>query len=182
MFLSEWREFPSAPCLVGGKNLITARVSMLLKSRTSLTCFRVCFLPGRAKDLSAPRYAHILQLVSSFQVFQLHLIIYHFSHLFYTNRSFFFSITILILFGEKTPTIEDRQCMYERNIGARSCNHCCNGKTMRITFCECLSVALVIQHAMRMRRIIVPSVACLAVLYFLHYLISGTIFGTGLLF
>jgi len=35
---------------------MTARVSMLLKSRASLTCFRACFLPGRAKDLSAPRY------------------------------------------------------------------------------------------------------------------------------
>jgi len=34
---------------------MTARVSMLLKSRASLTCFRVCFLPDRAKDLSAPR-------------------------------------------------------------------------------------------------------------------------------
>jgi hypothetical protein len=54
-FLSEWREFPSAPCLTGGGNLMTARVSMLLKSRASLTCFRACFLPGRAKDLSAPR-------------------------------------------------------------------------------------------------------------------------------
>ena len=49
-----WREFPSAPCLAG-KNFMTARVSMLLKSRASLTCFRACFLPGRAKDLSAPR-------------------------------------------------------------------------------------------------------------------------------
>jgi len=29
---------------------------MLLKSRAFLTCFRACFLPGRAKDLSAPRY------------------------------------------------------------------------------------------------------------------------------
>ena len=29
---------------------------MLLKSRASQTCFRACFLPGRAKDLSAPRY------------------------------------------------------------------------------------------------------------------------------
>jgi len=48
MFLSEWREFPSAPCLAGKKNLMTARVSMLLKSRASLTCFRPCFLPGRA--------------------------------------------------------------------------------------------------------------------------------------
>jgi len=34
MFLSEWREFPSSPCLTGG-GLMTARVSMLLKSRTS---------------------------------------------------------------------------------------------------------------------------------------------------
>jgi len=35
---------------------MTARVSILLKSRASLTCFRVGFLPGRAKDLSVPRY------------------------------------------------------------------------------------------------------------------------------
>jgi len=35
------------------KDLMTARFSMLLKSRASLTCFRACFLPGRAKDLSA---------------------------------------------------------------------------------------------------------------------------------
>ena len=58
MFLSEWREFPSVPCLAGKKKktLMTARVSMLLKSLASLKCFRACFLPGRAKDLSAPRY------------------------------------------------------------------------------------------------------------------------------
>ena len=63
MSLSEWREFPSAPCFAGKKKLMTAHVSMLLKSRASLTCFRVCFLPGRAKDLSAPRYVH--HIVSS---------------------------------------------------------------------------------------------------------------------
>ena len=34
MFLSEWREFPLAPCLAK-KNLITARVSMLSKLRAS---------------------------------------------------------------------------------------------------------------------------------------------------
>jgi len=61
MFLSEWREFPLAPYLAGKqKNLTTARVSMLLKSRASLTCFRGCFLLGRAKDLSAPRYSPVL--------------------------------------------------------------------------------------------------------------------------
>jgi len=60
MFLSELREFPSVPCLAGEKkNLITPRISMLLKSRTSLICFRACFFPGRAKDLSAPRYMFI---------------------------------------------------------------------------------------------------------------------------
>jgi len=38
MFLSEWREFPSAPYLVGGKKkkIMTARVSMLWNSRASL--------------------------------------------------------------------------------------------------------------------------------------------------
>ena len=29
---------------------------MLLKSRASLICLRACFLPGRARDLTAPRY------------------------------------------------------------------------------------------------------------------------------
>jgi hypothetical protein len=34
------------------------------------------------------------------------------------------------------------------------------GKAVSVTYSECVSVALVIQHAMRMRRIIVLSVAC----------------------
>ena len=59
MFLSEWREFTSASCLAGKKNLLSARVSMLLKSLTSLTCFRACFLPDRAKDLSATRVRRV---------------------------------------------------------------------------------------------------------------------------
>ena len=62
MFLPEWREFPSARCLAGKKkNSMTARVSMLLKSRASLTFFRVCFLHGRAKDLSTPRYTGLVE-------------------------------------------------------------------------------------------------------------------------
>jgi len=47
-----WISFDALPW----KKNLTARVSMLLKSRASLTCFRACFLPGRAKDLSAPPY------------------------------------------------------------------------------------------------------------------------------
>jgi len=54
MFLSEWRAFPSAPCLAG-KNLMATRVSILLKSCASLTLFQACFLPGGAKDVSEPR-------------------------------------------------------------------------------------------------------------------------------
>jgi len=68
MFLSEWREFPSAPCLAGKKNLMKARVSMLLKTRVPLTFFRACFLPGRAKNLSAPRYFKRNQLSSTIPV------------------------------------------------------------------------------------------------------------------
>ena len=41
IFLSEWLEFPSAPCLAGEKKLMTARVSMLLKSRASPDMLRL---------------------------------------------------------------------------------------------------------------------------------------------
>jgi hypothetical protein len=55
---------------------------------------------------------------------------------------------------------------YKRNIEARSRNHSCRGKVQSITCSECVSVALVIQRAMRMRRIVLASVACLALPYF----------------
>ena len=48
-----WISFSALPCRKS--NLMTARVSMLLKSRASLTCFRKFSLAGGAKDLSAPR-------------------------------------------------------------------------------------------------------------------------------
>jgi len=41
-----WISFGTLPCKK--KNLMTARVSMLLKSRVSLICFQTCFLPGQA--------------------------------------------------------------------------------------------------------------------------------------
>ena len=34
------------------------------------------------------------------------------------------------------------------------CNYCCSGKALNTTYAECLSVALVIQHVMRMRHIV----------------------------
>jgi len=42
-------------------------------------------------------------------------------------------------------------------------NHRFRGKAKIITYSECVYLALVIQHATRMRRIILSSVACLAV-------------------
>jgi len=95
MFLSEWCEFPSAPCLAGKKKtLMTARVSMLLKSRVSpdMLHFSLCnkktcysaheqtplsndtIVPvprhrevGRAKDLSAspPNFAENVPKIAS---------------------------------------------------------------------------------------------------------------------
>ena len=53
-FKMAWISFSTLPCRKK-KNLMTARILMLLKSCASLTCFRACFIPRRAKDLSAPR-------------------------------------------------------------------------------------------------------------------------------
>jgi hypothetical protein len=52
-------------------------------------------------------------------------------------------------------------------IVARSRNSFCRGKAIIITYSDCVSVALVIQLAKRMRRItsILSSVACLARLW-----------------
>jgi len=59
IFLSRmaWISFVALPCRK--RNLMTARGSMLLKLRASLTCSRACFFPDRAKKLSAPRYIYI---------------------------------------------------------------------------------------------------------------------------
>jgi len=42
-----------------------------------------------------------------------------------------------------------------QNIKTRYCNHCCNGEAISITYSECVSVTLIIQHAMRKRYIAV---------------------------
>jgi len=67
------------------------------------------------------------------------------------------------------------------NITTHSLNHCCVGKLTSVTYSECVYVALVIQHATRMRHVILSSVACPALLFFPHYLINGTILGEKLL-
>jgi hypothetical protein len=65
-----------------------------------------------------------------------------------------------------------RSVRVENNIEALSCNHCCSGDAINITYSACVSVALVIRHAPYCH--LWP-----ARLYdiFPHYLIKGTIFG-----
>jgi len=51
-------------------------------------------------------------------------------------------------------------------IEMRSRNRCGRRKAMSVTQTECVSVAVVIQHSMRMRHVILSSVTCPAVQYF----------------
>ena len=47
----------------------------------------------------------------------------------------------------------------KRNTGARSCNHCCSGKSISITYSECMFVNLCTQHVLFMRNIVICGMA-----------------------
>jgi hypothetical protein len=64
-------------------------------------------------------------------------------------------------------------CAYTRNIDVRSRNQICRGKAIIIKYSECVSVALVVHHAIRRRRIYI--VICgLSVCTILFHIISRT--------
>jgi hypothetical protein len=67
------------------------------------------------------------------------------------------------------------------NLEARSRNDCCRGKAISITYYECVSVAVVIQRAMRMPVIILSCATSRALTFFRQYLINGTTFEKNLL-
>ena len=48
---------------------------------------------------------------------------------------------------------------------------------MYFTCSECVSVAVFVQHAIRLRRNVLLAVTCVALPYFSHYLTNGVIFG-----
>ena len=48
---------------------------------------------------------------------------------------------------------------------------------LRVTYSDCVTVTLVIQHAMLTHRITLSFVSCPALLYFPHYLITETFHG-----
>ena len=65
-----------------------------------------------------------------------------------------------------TASIRKRQAMYtKRNTETRSCNNYCGEKAISITHSEYVSVALGIQHAMRMRRVVIRGL-CGSTIYF----------------
>jgi hypothetical protein len=62
-----------------------------------------------------------------------------------------------------------RQVIYVwRNIEACSRNHCFRGKVISIKYCDCVFVALVVYHENRMRHVMLPCAACLALTTFSH--------------
>jgi len=67
---------------------------------------------------------------------------------------------------ERRLTGNWRQAMYVwRNMEALSCNHCCSGKAMGITYFECVFVTLVTLREMRMRHFLFWSPARLYVIF-----------------
>ena len=70
--------------------------------------------------------------------------------------------------------------MYKRNNQMRSRNRCCRGKAIGITYSECVFVALVVRHAMRMRRIVTCGLPRFTVFFFI-ILLNDTTFVIKLL-
>jgi hypothetical protein len=63
--------------------------------------------------------------------------------------------------SEIFPTISSNKyeqvgiCTYYVTLESRSCNNCCRGNATRITYSQCVFEALVVQHAMRIRHIVI---------------------------
>jgi hypothetical protein len=59
--------------------------------------------------------------------------------------------------------------MYKRNIEVRSHTHCFSGKAVSIKYKECVSVTSGVQHAIRMRHIVICGLSGSIIF---HYIIS----------
>jgi hypothetical protein len=52
---------------------------------------------------------------------------------------------------------------------ARSCNHCCIGEAINVTYCECMCVDSVNQHVMRMRHIVICGLPRPAIFFYISH-------------
>jgi hypothetical protein len=85
---------------------------------------------------------------------------------------------LLCHFENCSQNIQERKCTYKRNSEAHSRNHGCRAKSRGITYsecvclfvCLCVSVALVVQNAKRMRCVISLSVSCPVPRHFFHFI------------
>ena len=71
--------------------------------------------------------------------------------------------------------ITRREWYVKRNIEALSCNHCAGGRAISNTYSECVFVALGIQHATRLRHIVIRGLPG-SYNIFPRFLINGKIF------
>jgi len=55
----------------------------------------------------------------------------------------------------------------QHNIQVHSCNHCCSGKAIGITYSESAFVTLGIQHAMHMRHSAICGVSSSTIFYYI---------------
>ena len=69
---------------------------------------------------------------------------------------------------------KDMQCMHKRNSKAPLCNHSCRKKAVSITYCECVLVALVTVHAMRVHHIVTSD--CAELQSFFHIISQTALF------
>jgi hypothetical protein len=65
--------------------------------------------------------------------------------------------------------INKTENVLQRSIEVRSCNRCCSGKAISITYSECVFVALGIQTAMRVRHILVCFMSDSAVFFHIFH-------------
>jgi hypothetical protein len=63
---------------------------------------------------------------------------------------------------------QDRRCKYKYEVEARQHSYFWRGRAISITYSECVSVALVIQQARRIRLIVLSSFACGSCITFSH--------------
>jgi len=71
------------------------------------------------------------------------------------------------------PLLKLQRSYVQRNNEERSCKYCCCGKAISITNYECVSLALAVHHAKRMRHIVCGRGRLLRI--FPDYLTNGTI-------